>query len=58
MSVAPAASQISRITFVATDIWVLERVAHTLGTCRMGRNPDTSVVDVEGRSQSPSWRGR
>ncbi len=34
----------------ATDIWVLERVAHTLGTCRMGRNPDTSVVDVEGRS--------
>ena len=34
----------------ASDIWVLERVAHTLGTCRMGRNPDSSVVDAYGRS--------
>ncbi len=34
----------------ASDIWVLERVAHTLGTCRMGRNPDASVVDAYGRS--------
>ncbi|MFG5119885.1 GMC family oxidoreductase [Methylorubrum sp. POS3] len=34
----------------ATDIWVLERVAHTLGTCRMGHDDDTAVVDPHGRS--------
>lgn len=34
----------------ATDIWVLERVAHTLGTCRMGHDGDTAVVDPHGRS--------
>ncbi|GJE62558.1 Fructose dehydrogenase large subunit [Methylobacterium trifolii] len=34
----------------AQDIWVLERVAHTLGTCRMGRDGDDSVVDPYGRS--------
>lgn len=34
----------------ASDIWVLERVAHTLGTCRMGRDGDTAVVDPFGRS--------
>lgn len=34
----------------ARDIWVLERAAHTLGTCRMGRDPDASVVDPFGRS--------
>ncbi|GJE78266.1 GMC family oxidoreductase [Methylorubrum suomiense] len=34
----------------ATDIWVLERVAHTLGTCRMGHDGDMAVVDPHGRS--------
>jgi choline dehydrogenase-like flavoprotein len=34
----------------AEDIWVMERVAHTLGTCRMGRDGDTAVVDPYGRS--------
>lgn len=34
----------------AQDIWVLERVAHTLGTCRMGHHGNTAVVDPFGRS--------
>jgi len=34
----------------ADDIWVLERVAHTLGTCRMGRDGSSAVVDPQGRS--------
>ncbi len=34
----------------AKDIWVLERVAHTIGTCRMGHDGDTAVVDPFGRS--------
>ena len=34
----------------AQDVWVLERVAHTLGTCRMGHDPGTAVVDPHGRS--------
>ncbi len=34
----------------AADIWSLERAAHTIGTCRMGTDPDTSVVDPFGRS--------
>jgi choline dehydrogenase-like flavoprotein len=34
----------------AEDIWVLERVAHTLGTCRMGRDGSSAVVDPRGRS--------
>lgn len=34
----------------ATDIWVLERVAHTIGTCRMGMDGDSAVVDPHGRS--------
>ncbi len=34
----------------AKDVWVLERVAHTLGTCRMGHDGDTAVVDPHGRS--------
>jgi len=34
----------------AEDIWVLERVAHTLGTCRMGRDGTSAVVDPQGRS--------
>lgn len=34
----------------ATDIWVLERTAHTIGTCRMGTDGDRAVVDPAGRS--------
>lgn len=33
----------------ARDIWVLERVAHTIGTCRMGRDGGTAVVDPFGK---------
>ncbi len=34
----------------ARDIWSLPRTAHTIGTCRMGVDPETSVVDPFGRS--------
>lgn len=34
----------------ATDLWTLERVAHTIGTCRMGHEGDTAVVGPYGRS--------
>ncbi len=34
----------------ASDVWVLPRVAHTIGTCRMGRDGDSAVVDPVGRS--------
>jgi choline dehydrogenase-like flavoprotein len=34
----------------AKDIWSFERSAHTIGTCRMGDDPQTSVVDAFGRS--------
>ncbi len=34
----------------ATDIWTFERSAHTIGTCRMGIDASSSVVDPEGRS--------
>jgi choline dehydrogenase-like flavoprotein len=34
----------------ATDIWSLQRSAHTIGTCRMGPNGDSAVVDHTGRS--------
>lgn len=34
----------------AFDIWSVERAAHTIGTCRMGTDPDTAVVDPFGRS--------
>lgn len=34
----------------ARDIWVLPRTAHTIGTCRMGTDPEASVVDSYGRS--------
>ena len=34
----------------ASDIWSMQRVAHTIGTCRMGRDPDRAVVDPFGRS--------
>ena len=34
----------------ASDIWVMERTAHTIGTCRMGTDPERAVVDPAGRS--------
>ena len=34
----------------ATDIWTFQRSAHVIGTCRMGVDPATSVVDPWGRS--------
>jgi choline dehydrogenase-like flavoprotein len=34
----------------ATDIWSLDRSAHTIGTCRMGDDPGMNVVDGFGRS--------
>ncbi len=32
------------------DLWSFPRFAHTIGTCRMGIDPSTSVVDASGRS--------
>ncbi len=32
------------------DLWTSDDTAHLLGTCRMGRDPATSVVDADGRS--------
>ena len=34
----------------ASDIWSFERSAHTIGTCRMGSDRQTAVVDPVGRS--------
>lgn len=34
----------------ASDIWVLDRTAHTIGTCRMGTDGRENVVDPFGRS--------
>jgi choline dehydrogenase-like flavoprotein len=34
----------------ASDVWVMDRSAHTIGTCRMGRDPGRSVVDPFGKS--------
>ena len=34
----------------AHDVWALDRHPHTLGTCRMGLDPATSVVSPEGRA--------
>jgi choline dehydrogenase-like flavoprotein len=34
----------------ARDVWVAQRSAHTIGTCRMGESADTAVVDATGRS--------
>jgi choline dehydrogenase-like flavoprotein len=33
-----------------TDTWTFNRMAHQIGTCRMGTNPETSIVDPWGRS--------
>ncbi len=34
----------------ASDIWSVDRMAHTIGTCRMGTDPAQNVVDAAGRS--------
>jgi choline dehydrogenase-like flavoprotein len=34
----------------AADLWTFQRSAHTIGTCRMGTEPGSSVVDAAGRS--------
>lgn len=34
----------------ARDIWTMPRTAHTIGTCRMGTDPEQSVVDPFGHS--------
>ena len=34
----------------ARDIWTFERSAHTIGTCRMGVDAATNVVNAHGRS--------
>ncbi len=34
----------------ARDIWSMSRTAHTVGACRMGIDPESSVVDAYGRS--------
>ena len=34
----------------AREVWSFRRYAHTIGTCRMGTNPTTSVVNADGRS--------
>ena len=36
----------------ARDVWVFQRAAHTIGTCRMGTDPGHAVVDPNGRSFS------
>ncbi|HLI76901.1 MAG TPA: GMC oxidoreductase, partial [Acidobacteriaceae bacterium] len=38
----------------ARDIWSMRRTAHQIGTCRMGTDPETSVVDPYGRSHQIS----
>lgn len=34
----------------ARNVWAYPRNAHTIGTCRMGNDPDTAVVNAEGQS--------
>jgi choline dehydrogenase-like flavoprotein len=34
----------------ARDIWSYNRTAHILGTCRMGRDAESAVVDADGKS--------
>ncbi len=38
----------------AKEVWALERYAHTIGTCRMGDDPATSVVSRDGVSHDVS----
>jgi len=33
----------------AEEVWALPRNAHTIGTCRMGSDPDEAVVDADCR---------
>ena len=32
------------------DLWTNDDTSHLMGTCRMGDDPETSVVDADGRS--------
>ena len=34
----------------AHDVWALDRHPHTLGTCRMGTDPDASVIGPDGQA--------
>jgi choline dehydrogenase-like flavoprotein len=34
----------------ATDVWSFQRFAHTIGTCRMGREASHAVVNADGRA--------
>ena len=34
----------------AKDVWALDRHAHIIGTCRMGTDPDASVVNPDGQA--------
>lgn len=36
----------------ASDVWRFPRFAHTIGTCRMGTDGETSVVGADGRAHS------
>lgn len=36
----------------ASEVWAFPRFAHTIGTCRMGTDPTSSVVNADGRSHS------
>lgn len=50
--VAHAREQMRRIMEAAggTDTWSASRTAHIMGTCRMGRDADTAVVDADCRA--------
>jgi choline dehydrogenase-like flavoprotein len=34
----------------ARDVWAYQRTAHLIGTCRMGADAGSAVVDADGRS--------
>ncbi|MGI8546239.1 MAG: GMC family oxidoreductase, partial [Gemmatimonadaceae bacterium] len=34
----------------ARDVWAYPRQAHIIGTCRMGSDPASAVIDADGRS--------